>query len=251
MKLRVALLPRLVNDVQATACLMIDALRASTSIAVLFARGASSITLAESPRAARRIAHEGKEPSLLCGERGGLPPRGFDYGNSPVEFDELDVSGRPIVLCTTNGTGALRRLSPAPVVLVGALANGGASVRALLREAAKRGLDATLVCAGLEQGMRVALEDTFVAGALVARALTAACDEDVDFALSDDAIVALRAYRAYRGNALAAFRQSEHGRALIALGFERDLAFCARADTLEVVPRLTVEPPDRLTLARK
>ena len=52
---------------------------------------------------------------LLCGEAYGLAPRGFDYGDSASEFAELDVRGRRVILSTTNGTKALRRLAPSPV----------------------------------------------------------------------------------------------------------------------------------------
>jgi 2-phosphosulfolactate phosphatase len=247
MKLDVALLPRLLSDPEASVCVVIDALRASTSAVALLAGGAQEIVVAESPSAARRIARQEPRRYVLAGEENGLAPRGFDYGNSPSEFAALDIKGQRFILSTTNGTRALQRLAASPLVLVGALVNASAAVRMLLAEAEARRLNAALVCAGLSQGKRLSLEDAIAAGALVDTALkTARSRASLD--LTDGALIAHRLYRSYRGDALAAFRRSEHGRSLIALGFAPDLEFCARADRFDTVPRLRREPSGRLTL---
>jgi len=247
MKLDVAFLPRLLSDPQASVCVMIDALRASTSAVALLAGGAQEIVVAESPSAARRIARKEPRRYALAGEENGLAPRGFDYGNSPSEFAALDVTGRRFILSTTNGTRALQRLAASPLVLVGALVNASAVMRTLLAEAGARRLDAALVCAGLSRGRRPSLEDIVAAGALVDTALKTARSR-ASLELTDGALIAHRLYRAYRGDALAAFRRSEHGRSLIALGFAHDLKFCARADRFAAVPRLRRDPSGRLIL---
>jgi 2-phosphosulfolactate phosphatase len=244
MKLDVAFLPRLLSDPEASVCVVIDALRASSSIVTLLAGGAQEIVVAESPAAARRIASREPGRYVLAGEENGLAPRGFDYGNSPSEFASMDLAGRRFILSTTNGTRALQRLAASPLVLVGTLVNAAAVMRTLLAEAEARRLNAALVCAGLSQGKRLSLEDVFAAGALADRAL----DDDASLELTDGALIAHRVYRAYRGDALAAFRRSEHGRHLIALGFAHDLDFCAQADRFDAVPRLRRETSGRLTL---
>jgi 2-phosphosulfolactate phosphatase len=247
MKLDVAFLPRLLSDPEASVCVVIDALRASSSIVTLLAGGAQEIVVAESPAAARRIARQEPRRYVLAGEENGLAPRGFDYGNSPSEFASMDLKGQRIILSTTNGTRALRQVATSPLVLVGGLVNASAVMRTLLAEAEARRLNAALVCAGLSRGKRLSLEDAIAAGALVDTALkTAPGKASLD--LTDGALIAHRLYRAYRGDALAAFRQSEHGRSLIALGFAHDLAFCAQADRFAAVPRLRREPSGRLTL---
>ena len=129
MRLDVAFLPRLLRRPESSVCLLIDVLRASSSIVTLFARGAEEVVVAGSTAAARRIAAAEPGRYLLCGEVFGLAPPGFDYGNSPSEFAELDMRGRRIILSTTNGTKALRRLAASPVVIVGALLNATAAVR--------------------------------------------------------------------------------------------------------------------------
>ncbi len=244
MKLDVAFLPRLLPHPEANVCVMIDVLRASTSAVTLLAGGAGEIAVAESPAAARRMARREPGRYVLAGEENGLAPRGFDYGNSPSEFAALDVKRWRIILSTTNGTRALQRLAMSPLVLVGAITNAAAVTRTLLGEAGARRLDAALVCAGLSRGKRLSLEDVVAAGALADRAL----EEDAGLELTDGALIARRLYRACRGDALAAFRQSEHGRVLIALGFAHDLEFCARADRFDVIPRLRRDPSGRLIL---
>jgi hypothetical protein len=95
--------------------------------------------------------------SLLCGEIKARPPAGFDYGNSPAEFSGLSFKGKSAVLFTTNGTRALTAAAQAPVVFAAALTNRRAAASRLLDEAAKRYLDAAVMCAGVERGTAFSL----------------------------------------------------------------------------------------------
>src|SRR3970282_1620222 len=74
-------------------CVVIDVLRASTSLVTLVERGAGSIYIAPSVERARAAAR-GLPGAVTAGEAGGLAPEGFDFGNSPVEFSTADVRGR-------------------------------------------------------------------------------------------------------------------------------------------------------------
>jgi len=248
MRLDVALLPRALRKPDSNTCLLIDALRASSSIVTLFAQGAEEVVVAGSIASARRLVAREPGRYLLCGERFGLAPPGFDYGNSPSEFAAIDMRGRRLVLATTNGTKALHALAASPVVLVGALLNATAAVETLLAEARSRHLDATLVCAGLERGNAFSLEDAFVAGALVETAVEEAQRGGASLALSDPALAACRLYQSYRGDALACFREAQHGRSLIGIGLERDLEFCAQIDRYHAVPRLQRDASGQLSL---
>lgn len=215
--------------------IVVDALRATTTIAAAFAAGAAEVVVCGSLRAARdaaaSLAASGRRP-LLCGETRSRRPKGFDFGNSSVEVSRAVLRGRTLVCATTNGTRALSAVRGAGAVFAGALVNRPAVLRAALAEAKGPG-GLTVVCAGREQGRRVALEDVAVAGAFVSLAL----DEGV--APTDEALAALGLWRAYGGDALAAFRQAAHGRHLEALGFGDDLTFAARADIFDVAPRLS------------
>jgi 2-phosphosulfolactate phosphatase len=235
-RIEVSFVPRLASEVEARVCVVIDVLRATSALVVLIERGTKEVvvcgTLAEARRVARRTGY------LLCGEVNSLPPPDFDYGNSPTEFAALDLRGRSAVLYTTNGTRALRRVADARAVLAGALLNCRAVADAALAEAAGADRNIAIVCAGLEHGRRFSLEDAYAAGALVDSLVAQARASGLKPRLSDDALAALHLYRSYRGRALACFRQADHGRSLIDLGFGHDLEFCARTDISTAVPRL-------------
>jgi len=236
--------PRLASDVEAKVCVVIDVLRATSTLVVLIERGVREVvvcgTLAEARRVARRTGY------LLCGEVNSLPPPDFDYGNSPTEFAALDLSGRSAVLFTSNGTRALRQVADAQTVLAGALLNCRAAAGAALAEAAQTGSrlatgadrGIAIVCAGRGHGHYFSLEDTYAAGALVDSLLAQARAAGLRPRLWNDALAALRLYRSYRGRALTCFRQADHGRSLIDLGLGHDLEFCARTDVSTAVPRL-------------
>src|SRR5437016_6645450 len=74
-------------------------------MAVMFDQGAARVLAAETIEQAREAAQ--KLPGrLLCGERNVMPLPGFDYGNSPYQFSQADLTGREMILTTTNGTRA-------------------------------------------------------------------------------------------------------------------------------------------------
>lgn len=211
---------------------VVDVLRATTSIVTMLEGGLLRAIVSDNIQQARKLALANF--SLLCGEVRSRPPAGFDYGNSPAEFAELSFRGKSAVMMTTNGTKALSAASAAPVVLAAALTNRRAAARRLVDEAARRGIDAAVVCAGVERGTAFSLEDTAAAGAVV----DAAREHDATIALTDEAWAALHLWRWYRGDALRMFGQSSHGRSLRELGFEGDLRYAAQLDIFESVPVL-------------
>ena len=141
MKIDAALLPHQWFDQPHSVCVLVDVLRASSSIVTLFERGCTRVLAAANIEEARELGHRFPD-HLLCGEKNGLPPEGFHYGNSPAEFSKLDLSGRSAVLATSNGTRVLAALAEAPTVLVGCLLNRTAVARAAVEIAWRDGLDA-------------------------------------------------------------------------------------------------------------
>src|SRR3954468_14884459 len=140
--------------------LVIDVLRASTTIVTALGNGAACVIPVESVEDARvRKAALGPD-ALLAGERHSDPPEGFDLGNSPLEFTPDRVRGRAIVMTTSNGTRALTAARAAAAVGVAALVNAGAAAAWALAE----GRDVVLVCSG-ELGAP-SLEDETCAGVL-------------------------------------------------------------------------------------
>ena len=236
---------------------VIDVLRASTTIITALAHGATGVRPVLTIDEARALA-AGVGPGsgvLLGGERGGLRIDGFDLGNSPLEYSADRVAGRRIVITTTNGTAALDASTAAAEVLIGAIVNRAAvAARARALATAHGTPDIHLVCAGTDG--QVTEEDLLTAGAILDAAgrLPGANLDTLDAS----ATAALETFRgvvsawggevragAHTGlaSAIAAvFATSRGGRNLIELGMQGDLPAAAAIDSLSVVPRLDRRP---------
>ncbi len=249
-RLDLALLPAEADAIEADCYCVVDVLRATTTIAVLFHAGLRRLTCADDEAAARALAAE--RGALLFGEVGGLPPQGFDFGNSPVEALDAPVSEREAVLFTTNGTRALCALAGRGAVVTGALANASAVATELARHQR-----VAIVCAGNAAGLRFALEDFAAAAALVQSALKLAPGAEVGDAAALAAETAryddwLRAGLPQRTEASGRLiGGSEHARRLAVLGLSADIRFAAERDTAPVVPRVVEAGPGRAVLEAK
>jgi 2-phosphosulfolactate phosphatase len=231
-RVSVALVKSLVDAGDGDVCIAIDVLRATTTLAVLFARGCRGVWLAADVDAARAIGQA--TGRLICGEQGGLPPPGFDFGNSPVEFSRLDLAGRDVVFATTNGTGTLRAAAAGRHAFAGAFVNLTATVQSALRALDALGDEGgrlLIACAGTHD--RFGIEDAACAGLMVQRVLR----DDPSAELDDGAEAARRLYESY-GGPLEAVQASHHARSLHALGLGEDVHFCAQLDLTGVVPEL-------------
>jgi len=210
--------------------LVIDVLRASTSIAAALNNGARAVIPFQGvDEAMTRARSLERSDVLLAGERKMVPIRGFDLGNSPGEFTPAVVQGKTIVMTTTNGTAALAGAQGAHEVLVGSFANYSVVV-AWLRAAARADKSITLVCAGTDG--RFALEDAICAG----RFVRGIARRGIEAELGDAARIAAMIDRRMGADLPAVLRDSEHGRALIEAGHGEDVAYCATLDTNPVVP---------------
>ena len=206
---------------------VIDLLRASTTIVAALASGARSVRPVVDVDGARAMAGPA---SLLGGERGGLPPEGFDLGNSPVEYTGARVGGREIVFTTTNGTRAIETAHDAGTILIGALMNLTSTAEYAARRVAADA-EIHLVCAGT--GGEVTEEDVLCAGAFVG-----ALDAFGIAPRGDEAHEALRHWRAATDEPdalLRALRASRGGLNLIGIGLDRDIEDAARIDEAPVV----------------
>jgi 2-phosphosulfolactate phosphatase len=218
------------EDLGPRCVVVLDVLRATTTMVAALAAGVREIRAFDSPDAARDAAASHPGPRLLCGEVDALPPPGFDLGNSPGDFDAARHAGRVVFMSTTNGTRAVVAARSAARLLVGALVNAGATVRAAL----DGGHDVTLLGAGTNGA--VALEDMIGAGAVIDAMLAAPpsiAPPTIDLA-DDLSRIALRLFRAARGDLRAALRESTGGRNVVRAGLDADIDFCATLDRFEV-----------------
>ncbi|PYO23040.1 MAG: 2-phosphosulfolactate phosphatase [Candidatus Rokuibacteriota bacterium] len=215
------------GQLDGSTALVVDVLRASTTMITALAHGCASITPVADPAEARRLAAtEGADAAVAAGERRGEPIPGLDLGNSPVEFAIERVRGRAVYLTTSNGTRALLAARQARAVGVAALVN----VSAAARWAAGHGLDVVVVCAG-ERGGR-SLEDHVCAGLLVER-VRAGVPSVVP---SPAALAALAVGRRYAGDVTRLRQHSPWARRLVAAGRGADVTACLRLDTTSLVP---------------
>ncbi|HUF51575.1 MAG TPA: 2-phosphosulfolactate phosphatase [Longimicrobiales bacterium] len=204
---------------------VIDVLRASSTIVQALVNGARSvIPVASVDEAARKAEQIGRDAVLLCGERDAEPIRGFHLGNSPLEFTAEAVAGRTLLMTTTNGTAALLAAAGAGAIHVGSLLNVSAVAQRILTENA----DTLLLCAGREGAF--AAEDAACAGRIVR-----AVRRSLPRLQGNDAMRAAARLAAQPVSARMLARTAA-GRRLREIGREEDLAFCAREDLHNVVP---------------
>jgi len=173
--------------------IVVDVIRATTTMAVMFDQGAARVFAAESVELARAAAL--KVPGrLLCGERNVKPLPGFDYGNSPVQFSQLDLAGREMILTTTNGTRAFYACPEKSTRLAGSFYNAQAVMSHALKLALEHHSNIALVCSG-ELGY-FALDDAVCAGYLAIE-LQAGYPQEVPIHLHESVHAAIALYEAF------------------------------------------------------
>jgi 2-phosphosulfolactate phosphatase len=217
------------GDIARRTVVVIDVLRASSTIVEALAAGARALyPVAEIEEALRLANTLGRDEVLLCGERRSLAIEGFDLGNSPGDFTPERVGGKLLVMTTTNGTGAAIAAGAAARVIVGSWLN----LTAVVDDLARTGAEPVFLCAGREN--RFGLEDAVCAGTMAA-ALMERMDADTDWELNDGAMAALAMALRYP-DPDELLRETQAGKQLVEAGLREDLAFCALTDRHEVVP---------------
>lgn len=219
--------------IQEATVVVVDVVRATTSMVEALAHGARAVfPTASTEDAVKLAASLGREDTLLCGERKGVKIEGFDLGNSPREFTPEVVADKRLVWTTTNGTAALAAVSEAPRVLVGAFTNLTAVAEAL------RGEERVVIqCAGRVN--RFTMDDALCAGHLVRLLLEGAqaAGTAPGPELNDAARASLAMARAVEPTA-AFLASTAAGRSLEGIGLSADLELCAQVDRHDVVPRM-------------
>jgi 2-phosphosulfolactate phosphatase len=254
-KINVHYLPRYVTpeELAGSAVVVIDVLRATTTICQALASGATEVIpfqeIDETLAAAERL---GRANVVLGGERKGKRIEGFDLGNSPSEYTRGRVAGKRVLITTTNGTRALAHARLAKRVLVGAIVNLSAIVASLQDEPR---ID--ILCAGTD-GEETG-EDILAAGALVVGIVFKRGGSSHEF------VSALSAFNGLSRSANSAgkkwcelllgsrnsgqdpplelalqFRHTPGGRNLLEIGLESDLTDCAQIDKLHIAPELDI-----------
>jgi len=215
------------EDVKGRTVVVIDVLRASSTIITALANGVRAIVPVPDMAEAGKIASNLDPRSyLLGGERGGERIDGYHLGNSPLEYDRATVEDRTIIFNTTNGTVAISRARPAEHLIIGSFLNADRVVQ-FVRDA---GRDLTIVCAGWRN--RVSLEDTLCAGLILSRLW-----EGQEPGLrSDTAHIAFTQYQHDKDNMMSSLRRCNHAQWLSSRGHHDDVEYCLQLDRLPVLP---------------
>lgn len=213
--LDVAFTPRDLGS--ADVAVVVDVLRATTTVAAALAAGHRRVLCCEEVEAAERLRGPNR---LLAGERDNVEIPGFDRGNSPIGFN--GDGGGDVVLTTTNGSRAIvAAAARSREVILASLANLDAVLEGLPDD------DVTVVCAGTAGGM--AVEDVYVAGRIVGQ---------LEGERTDAALMAEHVTAAY-AEPRAALTAGANARKLLETDQEADIDYCVRESILDVVPRVT------------
>ncbi len=208
--------------------LVIDVLRASTTIAYALHNGCKDIIPSGSIEKAIELSNRiGRDSALLCGEREGKKIEGFDLGNSPFEYEADKVKDKTLIFATTNGSRAIVRGSTANSLVVGSFTN----FQSVFNYVSSNSNDLSVICSGKLE--KFSIEDAVCGGLFVNAFL-----EKGSYEPNDAAIASLKLYQAHKDNILEMLRSSSHGKYLIELGFEKDLDLCSELNSLEVIPLL-------------
>lgn len=230
------------------AAAVVDVLRATTTALTALENGAAGVVPVATPEEA--LAWRQRRPDVvLGGERKAVRIEGFDLGNSPFEYTPEKVAGKLVVVTTTNGTRAFSRIMRANAasadevgrartesvtVFAACLRNAGAAARALTEAALQRGRGVLLVCSGTDG--RFSREDAYCAAVILARLEALAPVERGDGA--EAAARLLAAVGEGPEAALKELSESFHGRRLLRLGLQDDVAFCAQVDASDAAVRM-------------
>jgi 2-phosphosulfolactate phosphatase len=218
------------------AAVVIDVLRATTTIAWALNNGAEAVeTFADLDILRQKAAQWPESSRLLLGERGGKRLDGFDLGNSPVAVLPELVTGKRLFMSTTNGTRSLERVREARRLYTLALPNRRAVAEQLLRD---QPAQLWIVGSGWEGAY--SLEDSLAAGALADLLLDA--DPNSARVVNDELTAAVALWKQWKHDPEGCIRKASHGQRLIGLGdHDADFSCCAELDQLSVVP-VQVEP---------
>jgi 2-phosphosulfolactate phosphatase len=221
MKIETVLSPSLfsqIENLEDKVVVVIDILRATSTITTILANGASAVI----PVREESIAKEYKAKGYLVGgERGGETIVGFDFGNSPFQYRPEIVKGQEIVLTTTNGTKCIEMSAHAYQVVIGSFLN----LDKVVEHINYLNKDSVLFCAGWKD--KVNLEDSLFAGAV-------ACSF-MDKELDDSTLLCIDAYNAAKGNLFKALQNSNHFQRLASKGVTKDIEYCCETNMIDSV----------------
>ena len=220
-----------VPDVSPDIAVVIDVLRATTTISWALKNGADSIQVFADLDLLKESAIKWHaDERLMLGERGGKKLDGFDLGNSPLSVTKKIVNGKRLFMSTTNGTKSLQKVQHAKHLFAMGLPNRRAVAEKII---SLRSENVLILGSGWEGSY--SLEDSLAAGAL-ASYLEKKCDLEVNI-VNDELQSALALWNFWKDDILKCLKTATHGKRLTSLGnYEEDFKCCSELDCLDIVP---------------
>lgn len=221
----VCMTPALIDqfDVSEAIVVVIDILRATTTMCAAFDHGAELMVPVEHIEECMAYKEKGY---LIAGERSGEKLEGMDFGNSPFSYTEAAVKNKRIAITTTNGTRALKAAQKrnAKEIVIGSFAN----ISVLTRWLIQQDEHVCLLCAGWRDN--VTLEDTIFAGAMVRKL------RQHFRRFQDTALVAETLFQSANIRKRFFFRHSSHFHRLVHLNLQQEVKYAMRRDTHPSLP---------------
>lgn len=211
-------------DISGSIVVIIDVLRATSTICTILYNGASCVIPVAS---VEECIRKGKEQgAITAGERDGKIAAGLEHGNSPLEYPRELVENKTVILTTTNGTRLLHKASAAKQIITGSFPN----ISAVCQYLKQQPFPVVLGCAGWKD--RINLEDTIFAGAVVHQI------KDHFNMECDSALAAETLYLHHCHDLYAIVKRSSHYRRLGQFGLEKDIRYCITPDIAPALPVL-------------
>lgn len=215
------------RDLKDKTVVVIDTLRATSVITTALYNGAKEvIPVSEIEEAMELSRNFEREGYLLGGERNAIKIEGFDLANSPLEYARETVERKTIILATTNGTRALKKVLSADNIILGCLLNASSVAEYIF----KKNQDTVIVCAGTEG--KFSLDDIVTAGAIYKR-----LKKFTEFESDDLSKASYFLYKPYEDNLYDIMKYGFHLNRLKAIGYEEDIKFCTAVDMYNIVPK--------------
>lgn len=217
------------DDMRGKTVVVIDVLRASSTMVTAIQNGAKGIIPVADMDTAGKISQSLDSPQyLLCGEKDGEKIEGYHLGNSPLEYTKEVVEGKKIILNTTNGTKAVKKAAIAEEVIIGSFLN----LNSVVERLKKTDRNIALVCAGWRG--RLSLEDLLCAGTIISELY----GDTLPPVASDGVRVAFGLYEKFGDDIETTIKTSNHALRLEAILDQRDILHCCNKSIMDVLPIL-------------
>ncbi|MGB9813799.1 MAG: 2-phosphosulfolactate phosphatase [Thermovenabulum sp.] len=215
--------------------IIIDVLRATSTITTALNNGAKMVIPAISVEEAFYTAKKLKGDVVLGGERNMVKIPGFNFGNSPLEYKKEFIAGKTVILTTSNGTKAIKASQSAEHILIGCFLNASAVAKKVVEIVFTTKIYfISFVCAGTLG--EFSLDDGVCAGCIIDGIIREMENHNYPVELSDLAFVCRELYSSNKNNLKNLISHAGHYKKLLELGFEEDLFYCLKKDILSCVP---------------